>query len=165
MIVYVIRGMNGEPFYSIIAALQCVQPYSSNMISEGRERIIGTLIGAFWGSVILFAELLPVGGSFRTTVIFYLLLGIFSGLVIYSTVLIGIPQYALFSAVVFLGIAMYHVVSTFTTGRLKPLSVLALRSSLIPFIFQEFTTGRRSLFPVLILSCSAKTASYPRLPK
>ena len=30
MIVYVIRGMNGEPFYSIIAALQCVQPYSSN---------------------------------------------------------------------------------------------------------------------------------------
>ena len=109
MIVYVIRGMNGEPFYSIIAALQCVQPYSSNMISEGRERIIGTLIGAFWGSVILFAELLPVGGSFRTTVIFYLLLGIFSGLVIYSTVLIGIPQYALFSAVVFLGIAMYHV--------------------------------------------------------
>ena len=109
MLVYVIRGMNGEPFYSIIAALQCVQPYSSNMISEGRERIIGTLIGAFWGSVILFAELLPVGGSFRTTVIFYLLLGVFSGLVIYSTVLMGIPQYALFAAVVFLGIAMYHV--------------------------------------------------------
>ena len=109
MLVYVIRGMNGEPFYSIIAALQCVQPYSSNMISEGRERIIGTLIGAFWGSVILFAKLLPVGGSFRTTVIFYLLLGVFSGLVIYSTVLMGIPQYALFAAVVFLGIAMYHV--------------------------------------------------------
>lgn len=109
MLVYVIRGMNGEPFYSIIAALQCVQPYSSNMIREGRERIIGTLIGAFWGSVILFAELLPVGGSFRTTVIFYLLLGVFSGLVIYSTVLMGIPQYALFAAVVFLGIAMYHV--------------------------------------------------------
>ena len=42
-------------------------------------------------------------------VIFYLLLGVFSGLVIYSTVLMGIPQYALFAAVVFLGIAMYHV--------------------------------------------------------
>ena len=109
MLVYVVRGMHGEPFYSIIAALQCVQPYSSNMISEGRDRIIGTLIGAFWGSVILFAELLPVGGSFRTTVVFYLLLGIFSGLVIYSTVLLGIPQYALFSTVVFLGIAMYHI--------------------------------------------------------
>ncbi|HAB93187.1 MAG TPA: hypothetical protein DCF49_00230 [Lachnospiraceae bacterium] len=109
MVVYVLRGMRGEPFYSIIAALQCVQPYSSNMLSEGKDRIIGTLIGAFWGSAILFFELLPEGGSFRTTVLFYILLGIFSGLVMYSTVLLGIAQYALFAAVVFLGIAMYHI--------------------------------------------------------
>ena len=109
MVIYVLRGMTGEPFYSIIAALQCVQPYSSNMLTEGRDRIIGTLIGAFWGSVILFAELLPSGNGFRTTIIFYILLGIFAGLVIYSTVLLGISQYALFAAVVFLGIAMYHI--------------------------------------------------------
>ena len=109
MVVYVLRGMRGEPFYSIIAALQCVQPYSSNMLSEGKDRIIGTLIGAFWGSAILFFELLPEGGSFRTTVLFYILLGIFSGLVIYSTVLLNISQYALFATVVFLGIAMYHI--------------------------------------------------------
>lgn len=109
MVVYVIRGLTGEPFYSIIAALQCVQPYSSNMLTEGKDRIIGTLIGAFWGSVILFAELLPEGNGFRTTVTFYILLGIFSGLVIYSTVLLNISQYALFATVVFLGIAMYHV--------------------------------------------------------
>ena len=76
MVVYVIRGMRGEPFYSIIAALQCVQPYSSNMLREGKDRIIGTLAGAFWGSAILFLELLPVGGDFRTTVVFYILLGI-----------------------------------------------------------------------------------------
>ena len=109
ILVYFARGMRGEPFYSIIAALQCVQPYSSNMLSEGKDRIIGTLIGALWGSVVLFAELLPVGGGFQTAVIYYLLLGIFTGVVIYSTVLLGISQYALFSAVVFLGIAMYHI--------------------------------------------------------
>jgi hydroxymethylpyrimidine pyrophosphatase-like HAD family hydrolase len=109
MVIYVLRGMTGEPFYSIIAALQCIQPYSSNMLAEGRDRIIGTLIGAFWGSVILFAELLPSGNGFRTTILFYILLGIFAGLVIYSTVLLGISQYALFAAVVFLGIAMYHI--------------------------------------------------------
>jgi cation diffusion facilitator family transporter len=79
------------------------------MLAEGRDRIIGTLIGAFWGSVILFAELLPSGNGFRTTILFYILLGIFAGLVIYSTVLLGISQYALFAAVVFLGIAMYHI--------------------------------------------------------
>ena len=109
MVVYVLRGMRGEPFYSIIAALQCVQPYSSNMLNEGKDRIYGTMIGAFWGSAILFFELLPEGQSFRTTVLFYILLGLFSGLVIYSTVLLGIAQYALFSTVVFLGIAMYHI--------------------------------------------------------
>jgi len=109
MIVYILRGMRGEPFYSIIAALQCVQPYSSNMLREGKDRIIGTLVGAFWGAAILFLELLPEGGGFRTTVIFYILLGIFTGLVIYSTVLLNISQYALFAAVVFLGIAVYHI--------------------------------------------------------
>ena len=109
MIVYVLRGMRGEPFYSIIAALQCIQPYSSSMLKEGKDRIIGTMVGAFWGSAILFLELLPEIGDYRTTVYFYILLGIFTGLVIYSTVLIGISQYALFAAVVFLGIAVYHV--------------------------------------------------------
>ena len=109
MVIYVLRGMRGEPFYSIIAALQCVQPYSSNMLKEGKDRIIGTLVGAFWGSAILFLELLPEGGDFRTTVVFYILLGIFTGLVIYSTVLLNISQYALFAAVVFLGIAVYHI--------------------------------------------------------
>ena len=109
MVVYALRGMRGEPFYSVIAALQCVQPYSSNMLREGKDRIIGTLVGAFWGSAILFLELLPEGGDFQTTILFYILLGVFTGLVIYSTVLLGLSQYALFAAVVFLGIAMYHL--------------------------------------------------------
>lgn len=108
MILYYIRGMRGEPFYSVIAALQCVQPYSSNMLSEGKDRIIGTLIGAFWGGVVLYAELLPAGGGMSTALLHLILLGVFAGLVIYSTVVLNISQYALFSAVVFLGIAMYH---------------------------------------------------------
>ena len=108
MILYYIRGMRGEPFYSVIAALQCVQPYSSNMLSEGKDRIIGTLIGAFWGGVVLYAELLPAGGGMSTALLLLILLGVFAGLVIYSTVVLNISQYALFSAVVFLGIAMYH---------------------------------------------------------
>ena len=109
MVVYFLRGMTGDPFYSIIAALQCVQPYSSNMLQEGRDRIIGTMIGAFWGAAILFLNLLPEGTGFKSTAIFFILLGVFSGLVIYSTVLFNIQQYALFAAVVFLGIAMYHI--------------------------------------------------------
>ena len=109
IVVYYLRGRRGEPFYSIIAALQCIQPYSSSMLSEGRDRIIGTFIGAFWGAAIVFSELLPIGGSFETALIHYSLLGLLTGLVIYSTVLLKIPQYALFSFLVFLGISMYHL--------------------------------------------------------
>ena len=109
MVIYFLRGRRGEPFYSIIAALQCIQPYSSNMLSQGKDRIIGTMIGAFWGALIIFADLLPMGGGVGTAVLHYTLLGIFSGLVIYSTVLFNIQKHALFSAMVFLGIAMFHL--------------------------------------------------------
>lgn len=112
MLVYYLRGMKGEPFYSVIAALQCIQPYSSNMLKEGKDRIIGTVIGAFWGGVVLYLELLPMGGDLNAAMLHYLLLGLFAGFVIYSTVVLNISQYALFSAVVFLGIAMYHVEDT-----------------------------------------------------
>ena len=99
MVVYYARGQYGEPFYSIMAALQCIQPYSSNMLDEGKKRITGTMIGAVWGSVVLFAELLPSIDGVRSTILFYALLGIFAGVVIYSTVLFNIQQYALFSTV------------------------------------------------------------------
>ena len=97
MLIYALRGLRGEPFYSIIAAVQCIQPYSSNMLTEGRDRIIGTLIGAFWGAFILFMDLLPMGGTWQTYAMQFILLGVFTGLVIYSTVLFKISQFALFS--------------------------------------------------------------------
>ncbi|MGX8729260.1 MAG: hypothetical protein ACSW75_06800, partial [Lachnospiraceae bacterium] len=50
LLIYYLRGRQGAPFYSIIAALQCIQPYTANMLKVGKNRITGTLIGAFWGS-------------------------------------------------------------------------------------------------------------------
>ena len=109
MLIYLLRGMHGDPYYSVIAALQCVQPYSSNMLREGRDRIIGTIIGVFWGAVILYLELFPVGSGLEKEVIRMILLGTFIGLVIYSTVLLNITKYALFAAMVFMTVAMYHL--------------------------------------------------------
>ena len=47
--VYELRGRQGLPFFSVIAALQCIQPYNKDMNEEARRRLIGTLLGAFWG--------------------------------------------------------------------------------------------------------------------
>lgn len=106
--IYYVRGQRGLPFFSIIAALQCIQPYTENMLSVGRKRIVGTLVGALWGSAILYMEYLTVGSSGPGHMLRFLLMGACAGAVIYSTVLLKIPETAYFSAVVFLSIAMNH---------------------------------------------------------
>ena len=56
LLVYVLRGRQGEPLYAGLAVLQCIQPYTKATHAVGRKRIIGTLIGAFWGLVLLLGE-------------------------------------------------------------------------------------------------------------
>lgn len=111
LIIYFLRGRSGAPFYSIIAALQCIQPYSPNMLKVGRNRITGTLVGAFWGACVLFGALWISGGQveYETTIIYYIVLVIFIGVVLYSTVVLKVTESSYFSAVVFLSIAMNHI--------------------------------------------------------
>ena len=111
LIIYFLRGRRGAPFYSIIAALQCIQPYSPNMLKVGKNRITGTLIGAFWGACVLFGALWMTGGQleYENTVIYYIILAIFIGVVLYSTVVIKVTESSYFSAVVFLSITMNHI--------------------------------------------------------
>lgn len=111
LIIYFLRGRRGAPFYSIIAALQCIQPYSPNMLKVGKNRITGTLIGAFWGACVLFGALWISGGEieYESTVLYYIILGIFIGVVLYSTVVLKVTESSYFSAVVFLSITMNHI--------------------------------------------------------
>jgi hypothetical protein len=112
--IYYLRGRRGAPFYSIIAALQCLQPYTENMLRVGRNRIIGTLVGAFWGAVVVFGALGLSGGALQydESLLYYLALVLFIGIVLYSTVVLGIRESAYFSAVVFLSITMNHIGDT-----------------------------------------------------
>lgn len=111
LLIYFLRGRRGAPFYSIIAALQCIQPYSPNMLKVGKNRITGTLIGAFWGACVLFGALWISGGEieYENTVLYYIILGIFIGVVLYSTVVLKVTESSYFSAVVFLSITMNHI--------------------------------------------------------
>lgn len=42
---YVLRGEEGVPIFSTIAAIICMQPYAENSIQVSINRIIGTLLG------------------------------------------------------------------------------------------------------------------------
>ena len=106
--VYYLRGRHGLPFFSVIAALQCIQPYAENMLSMGKKRVIGTVVGAVWGTAVLYLEFLVVGREGINEMLHFALLGFCAGAVLYSTVILKIPESAYFSAVVFLSIAMNH---------------------------------------------------------
>jgi len=105
--VYLLRGRTGIPFYSAIAALQCMQPYTQSMRTVARKRVVGTLVGAFWGLAALLLETQVIGSD--TSVFHYLIVGLFTGIVLYFTVLIRVTEASYFSAVVFLCIAVNHI--------------------------------------------------------
>ncbi len=107
--IYFIRGRHGIPFYSVIAALQCLQPYNRDMHAVARKRMIGTLIGAAWGLAVLLLELELIHHGVPDELPHYLLLGLATGLVLYSAVLLKVPETAYFSCVVFLSVAVNHI--------------------------------------------------------
>ena len=105
--IYELRGRQGIPFYTAIAALQCIQPYRSSTLNMGRKRITGTFVGAFWGLVVLL--ICVVALKINGTALYYIIVSLFTGVVIYSTVVLGVKDTAYFSAVVFLSIVINHI--------------------------------------------------------
>lgn len=51
---YVLRGEEGVPIFSTIAAIICMQPYAENSIQVSINRIIGTLLGAVFALLVLY---------------------------------------------------------------------------------------------------------------
>ena len=108
LLVYVLRGRQGEPLYAGLAVLQCIQPYTKTMRTVARKRIIGTLVGAFWGLALLLFEQWLVSRGHEEPWLHFSLVGLFTGVVLYFTVLLKVSETAYFSAVVFLVICIKH---------------------------------------------------------
>lgn len=106
--VYFLRGGNGVPFFSAIAVLQCIQPYTKDMWKIVRDKIIGTLIGSFWGLLLLLLENILAEGGVLGELPHFFLVGLFTGVVIYFTVLFRLRDVSYFSAVIFLTVVVMH---------------------------------------------------------
>ena len=104
--VYLLRGKQGLPIFSTIAVLSGIQPYVKSMRQVAKEKVLGTLIGAGWGLILITLELALLEGGIPDEAVHYLLVGLFTGVTIYSTVLLGLAGMASFAAVVFLCIAI-----------------------------------------------------------
>ncbi|MGV8905428.1 MAG: HAD-IIB family hydrolase [Acetobacterium sp.] len=105
-LIYMLRGEQGAPFYSAIAAILCMQPYVSNSLKVALNRTIGTFIGGAMGMFVLFIEqsfvLINIPG------LQYLLVSLAIIPLIYFTLLIKKPTTAFIACVVFLSIAIAH---------------------------------------------------------
>lgn len=109
LLIYLLRGHQGIPFYSAIAAIQCIQPYTKDMRGVARKRFLGTVIGAVWGMVFLLLELELIGGGMPVEPLHYILVPLFLIFTLYSTVLLHVQEMAYFSGVVFLAITVSHI--------------------------------------------------------
>ena len=109
MVIYYLRTLlpviNGIPFYSALAALWCLQPYSVSAKNNAGQRSIGTFIGAAYG--LAFIVFLHFVGLIQPIMV-YLLASIMIIPVIYLTVILNKRNASFFSCVVFLSIALTH---------------------------------------------------------
>lgn len=103
------RGGAGMVFYSLLAALWCIQMYRSNTIKNAIQRTIGTCVGAAYGLVylLLYSFVVSEFGGYNEW-IEMLLVSICIFLVLYTTVVLNKNQASYFSCVVFLSIAINH---------------------------------------------------------
>lgn len=105
--VYFLRGREGIPFYSMLAVLWCIQPYTDRTLKMAAQRITGTLTGAMFGLITIVLEIYVV--PIYNTLLGYAVVALMIIPVIYSTVLMNRKNASYFSCVVFLSITVMHI--------------------------------------------------------
>lgn len=103
------RGGEGILFYSLLAALWCIQMYRSNTRKNAIQRTIGTCVGAVYGLIYLLIYPVLAGDVNDVETLKMMLISGSIVFVLYTTVLLKKKQASYFSCVVFLSIAVNHV--------------------------------------------------------
>lgn len=108
-LIYFLRGKRGTVFYSQLAVLWCMQPYVDNSIKNGIQRVIGTMIGAAYGILVIILDIYLLPQVFSKDVYYYLLVSAMIAPIIHTTVWMRRKNASYFSAVVFLSIVVNHI--------------------------------------------------------
>lgn len=104
---YLVRGEQGIPFYSAIAAILCMQPEITDSKLKGKSRIISTIIGGIIGMFMLyfFQNYISKQQEFlRFTIISIMIIPL-----LYIPVALHQPASSYLSCVVFLSITVSHI--------------------------------------------------------
>lgn len=107
LVIYLLRGRQGTPFYTALSALWCMQPYTSDAKKSALQRTLGTIIGALYGLILIMIEYYLFPNPYE--IVRYLLISLFIIPVIYTTVVFNKKNASYFSCVVFLSITIMHI--------------------------------------------------------
>lgn len=108
-LVQMLRGGSGIVFYSQLAVLWCIQPYTKDSLKNGLQRTIGTLIGAGYGLLVILLSHGLFPKTFENQGLYGALVSLGVVVVLYTTVLLGRKNASYFSSVVFLSIVVNHI--------------------------------------------------------
>lgn len=109
-IVDIFRNGHGYVFYSQLAVLWCMQEYKKDTIAKAKQRILGTIIGAVYGLIVLLiASFSDFKENYGLTILWSIFIALCIVLILYHTVLIHKKEASYFSCVVFLSIVINHL--------------------------------------------------------
>lgn len=104
----ILGWLRGETaFFSMIAAVLCMQKSAEKTLTTSFNRVIGTAVGGAYGVIVLFLE--TQFRLQRVLPLFYLIVSLMLIPVILTATGIKKPSVAAFACVVFLSTTVYHV--------------------------------------------------------
>lgn len=150
LLIDMLRNGSGMVFYSMLAALWCIQMYRSNTISNAIQRTVGTIAGAVYGLIYILGYPYIIRGVGHNFLIEAICLFVSIVLVLYTTVLIKKKQASYFSCVVFLSIVINHIGDvnpySFVWNRFLDTMIGIVIGILINNVRLCFRPDRRTLF-------------------
>ena len=103
-----LRDRDGLNFFSMIAAIICIQKSAEATIKNSFNRVIGTAIGGAFGVLVLFSETqLHLQRIFMP--LYVLVISVMIIPIIVTTLAIHKPSVTGFTCIVFLSVAVYHI--------------------------------------------------------
>ncbi len=109
LVIYALRGFQGIPFYSALAALQCMQPYHASTKKMAIQRVTGTLIGSVYGLCLLLLQIRQSDHRPGPYLLYCVAVSLGVVVALYTAVALHKKNAAYFSGLVFLSITVVHI--------------------------------------------------------
>lgn len=134
-------------FYSMIAAVLCLQNSKQKTILFSLNRLLGTLIGGFYGVVLLY--LAKWIGFFDIEPLYYIIASLFVIPVMFTSLLVRKPSIAAFSCVVLFSVTIAHSLDEspllFALGRVFDTTIGIVAATVIDLIVPYRKNKKKSI--------------------